>query len=177
MMMLSPCPALSCSTLLSPPSLYPTFHTLPSPPMYPTIPSPPFTLLHSTIPYLPTLSPLRITQPYHAPSPPLLRSCHYIPLYPPLPFTLPTLSTSTPFYPPLPFTLPYPCPLPYPTQLPLPYHTLTHSTPPTPSPLPFTVLYPALLHSIPLYSPLPCPTIPCPYSTSLYPTLHFHMLP
>ena len=147
---------------------------------------------------IPTLSPLRITLPYRAPSPPLLHSTHVTTLHFtfPSPLPYPTNHPLTQLHTTLPSPLPsptLPCPLPYPTKLPftLPYPAPHHSTLPTPSPshvLPFTVPCPSLRHSIPLYSPLPslpCPpsyrTIPSPYSTPLYPPLPFypniHILP
>ena len=146
-----PCPTLPCSTLLyplHPPSLYPTFPTipfnLPSPLLqcalpyhllYPTVPSPPLclinnhmqsvfipvspALLHAIIPSPPLYNPLPCLTPLHSTIP-------YLPLYP----TLPS--------PPLYLTLLWPTPL--------------HSTLPSPFTLTYmyypSLSYPALLHSI-----------------------------
>ena len=104
------CPTLPYFITLSPP-IYnplpwptPLHSTIPYLPLYPILPYPTLpltllysTLLHSILPspplpystpqYLPTLSPLRITLPYHAPSPPLFHSTNVTPFH----FTLPSL--------------------------------------------------------------------------------------
>ena len=130
------------------------------------LPFSPVTLLHSTILYHISPPYLLCTLLYPTMNPPLpystpLMSLHSTLPSPPLTFilhypTLTTLPSPTPFYPPLPFTLPYlttPFTLPYPTPL---YPTIPCPTPlypplPPSQVLPFTVPYHAILHSIPFH--------------------------
>ena len=142
---------------------------------------------------IPILSPLRITLPYHAPSPPLFHSTHVTTLHftfpPPLPYpTNPPLPNSILPSPPLYRSLPYHALCLTLPNCPLPYHTLPHTTPlfpPLPPPMFSRLPYRVLPYAIPFHYIRPSPpsyrTISCPYSTPLYPPLPFypniHILP